>query len=95
MKTPGRILIRLAAFALVMGITYMVMNANKNKPEVRIRISGFDSRICLQAFPGRVMMTFSPFPSSLSAEICPPWAWTMDLAIASPSPDPLAKAPSR
>jgi len=28
MKTPGRILIILAAFALVMGITYMVVNAN-------------------------------------------------------------------
>ena len=28
MKTPGRILIILAAFAFVMGITYMVVNAN-------------------------------------------------------------------
>ena len=28
MKTPGRILIILAAFALVMGITYMLVNAN-------------------------------------------------------------------
>ena len=36
-------------------------------------------------FTGRLMMTVNPLPCSLSARICPPWARTMDLAMASSS----------
>jgi hypothetical protein len=39
-------------------------------------------------FLGSLIVTFKPLPSSLSADTWPPCAWTMDLAIASPSPEP-------
>ena len=37
---------------------------------------------------GNVITIIRPLPISLSARICPLWAWTMDLAIASPRPEP-------
>ncbi len=47
----------------------------------------FDSDL-FQDFFGKRILIFNPAPGSDSAEICPPWAWMIDLAIASPSPEP-------
>ena len=47
-------------------------------------------QVYVQDLAGKEIVIFNPCPGSLSADTCPLCAWTMDLAIANPNPEPPA-----
>ena len=58
---------------------------------LRVQAGGIIVHLLLSGnahFTGNVTITVNPLPGSLSARICPPWARTMDLAMARPRPEP-------